>query len=254
MEKKPKSMREKLPGSLLACLKEQGLLAGKEEILYQTAVDMNTAGEYADGYILVAGERLIVAQLPPDKGRVHILKGYGDLAPAEGTDWVFRAFAVSALEGIWVEDCVGCSLLVARLEGEEIPLAALSNFRKRSVFDFARAVEGYARDGEYKPQREELEDYCPRCGRMYPNPNYKVCPHCVNRKSIFLRTLRYFKPYWRSVLIMFLCILATSALNMVWPYLNGTVLYDRVLAKDEGFLRGWEFREGISPWPCCWWS
>ena len=35
---------------------------------------------------------------------------------------------------------------------------------------------------------------------------------------------------------MFLCYFATAALNLVWPYLSGTVLYDRVLAKDESLM------------------
>ena len=33
-----------------------------------------------------------------------------------------------------------------------------------------------------------------------------------------------------------LCYLGTAALNLVWPYLSGTILYDKVLARDEGFL------------------
>ena len=35
---------------------------------------------------------------------------------------------------------------------------------------------------------------------------------------------------------MFICIIATALLNLVWPYLNGTILYDKVLAKDPQFL------------------
>ena len=35
---------------------------------------------------------------------------------------------------------------------------------------------------------------------------------------------------------MILCYLGTAVLNLVWPYLSGTVLYDQVLAKNEAFL------------------
>ena len=35
---------------------------------------------------------------------------------------------------------------------------------------------------------------------------------------------------------MLLAVAATSMLNLVWPYLNGNILYDRVLAQDGGFL------------------
>ena len=71
---------------------------------------------------------------------------------------------------------------------------------------------------------------------MYPDSDRKVCPKCMNKKSIFRRTLGYLKPYKWRILVMFLCYLATAALNIIWPYLNGVVLYDRVLGKDEKFL------------------
>lgn len=35
---------------------------------------------------------------------------------------------------------------------------------------------------------------------------------------------------------MVLCYLGTAALNLVWPYLSGTILYDNVLAQNEEFL------------------
>ncbi|WP_304738220.1 ABC transporter transmembrane domain-containing protein, partial [Dubosiella newyorkensis] len=32
------------------------------------------------------------------------------------------------------------------------------------------------------------------------------------------------------------CYLGTAALNLAWPYLSGTILYDKVLARNEQFL------------------
>ncbi len=36
--------------------------------------------------------------------------------------------------------------------------------------------------------------------------------------------------------ICLLCITASGILNAVYPYLTGTLLYDKVLGKDEAFL------------------
>lgn len=58
----------------------------------------------------------------------------------------------------------------------------------------------------------------------------------MNKSSVFFRTLSYFRPYAASIAGMFICIIATALLNLVWPYLNGTILYDKVLAKDPQFL------------------
>lgn len=53
-----------------------------------------------------------------------------------------------------------------------------------------------------------------------------------------LRIIPYFKPYIPHLTLMVLCYLAIAGLNLVWPYLNGTVLYDKILEKDQAFLKG----------------
>ncbi len=72
---------------------------------------------------------------------------------------------------------------------------------------------------------------------IYPDQERKVCPKCMDKKSILLRVMAYFIPYKKSLyhndIVLYL---GTAALNLIWPYLNGTILYDKVLAKDEEFL------------------
>lgn len=50
------------------------------------------------------------------------------------------------------------------------------------------------------------------------------------------RILKYFKPYIPHMIVMLLCYFAIAVLNLVWPYLNGTVLCDKILGKDSAFL------------------
>ena len=80
------------------------------------------------------------------------------------------------------------------------------------------------------------KECCPKCGMIYPDQERKVCPKCMDKKSILLRVLAYFLPYKSSLIFMMICYLGTALLNLVWPYLSGTVLYDQVLAKNEDFL------------------
>ena len=91
---------------------------------------------------------------------------------------------------------------------------------------------------------KEKDEYCPTCGMMYPDRSRKVCPRCMDRKSIFFRVLGYFKPYRARIVVLFLCYIATAGLNLVWPYLNGTVLYDKVLAKNNEFLARFGIEDG----------
>lgn len=45
-----------------------------------------------------------------------------------------------------------------------------------------------------------------------------------------LRMVKYFKPFIPQIIVLLVCYVAIAALNLVWPYLNGTVLYDQILA------------------------
>ena len=117
-----------------------------------------------------------------------------------------------------------------------------------------------AKDGEKEPEskeerikklkvygvedEKEKDEYCPTCGMMYPDSSRKVCPRCMDRKSIFFRVIGYFKPYRARIAVLFLCYIATAGLNLVWPYLNGTVLYDKVLAKNNEFLAKFGIEDG----------
>ncbi len=80
------------------------------------------------------------------------------------------------------------------------------------------------------------KECCPKCGMIYPDQERKVCPKCMDKKSILLRVVSYFKPYKKYLALMMFCYLGTALLNLVWPYLSGTVLYDQVLARNEDFL------------------
>lgn len=57
-----------------------------------------------------------------------------------------------------------------------------------------------------------------------------------NQVSVMKRCLHYFRPYIGVILLLFLIYLMVGALNLVWPYLNGTILYDKILTKNEAFL------------------
>lgn len=84
------------------------------------------------------------------------------------------------------------------------------------------------------PEREE-EECCPKCGLPYPERGRAVCPRCMEKSTVMLRILAYFKEYRWRVVVMLLCVAASGVLNAIWPYLSGTVLYDKVLGKNGDF-------------------
>ena len=64
-----------------------------------------------------------------------------------------------------------------------------------------------------------------------------------NRKPTHInpmfRIITYFKPYILHLCLILLCYLAIAGLNLAWPYLNGTVLTDKILGRDSEYLTEW---------------
>ena len=75
----------------------------------------------------------------------------------------------------------------------------------------------------------QFERTCPKCGRMYSDPKSRVCEHCVNKKGVMGRLMTYFMVFKKQVIIVLLCLLATTGLSLLTPIVSGTILYDQVI-------------------------
>ena len=71
---------------------------------------------------------------------------------------------------------------------------------------------------------------CPRCGRAFPDPERPVCPHCLDKRSLFLRVLSYLRGYGGLVTVIVVFMVASAALKLATPFLGGRVLFDEALA------------------------
>lgn len=74
---------------------------------------------------------------------------------------------------------------------------------------------------------------CPKCGMPYPERDRRICPHCMDRRSVFMRVLGYFAPFKKQLIIMMIAVLLGTAMSLALPYLSGTLLFDRVLSENE---------------------
>lgn len=244
-----------LPDQVSDLLRQQNI--NEEEIEMSVRTDMNTGCVYADGYLVLTGKELVCFLAPCDPAKIHEFKGYpAGKKKEEKTDWKVTRYRRDALKDVKIERQVACATLIATIDGVERILAAFSNLCLKDAYELSRSFEREAEgaDGEkghgphgHGPKDDE-DEFCPVCGTMYPNKNRKICPKCMDRKSVFFRTIKYFKPYTVSVAVLFLCIFLTALLNLVWPYLSGTVLYDYVLSKNLEFLAplGFEHIEAMT--------
>jgi len=267
--KKGKITFQKIPPEVWVFLREQGI--GRQDILYTAETDLNAEGKFADGYLVLTKDVLGVIQAPVSEGTVHYFRGSfikrggasedeedfegeerasggasamtsgGSLA-ASGEEWTAEFVSLEKLERLWIENCVGCNLLAGRWEGQEHCLLMFTHLQKRQTAKLVRGIEQMKR-GETPDFEQEGEEYCPKCGRMYPDRERKVCPGCMDKRNVFFRVFGYFKPYKVQFVFLMAAVVCTSMLNLVWPYLNGDILYDRVLAKDTSLLASLGLRQ-----------
>lgn len=232
---------QKLPPVLKNLAEERGIT--KEGCLSAVRYDMNFEEKYVDGWLLLTRDRIMVAQSVRDPLYTKQYKGCMEQKEKflGSRTYEIRLLSVAETASMQVLKQVATNVLFYRPEGEEedIRLALCSNMYLVPLRRFAAVFEAVKTGKELTEELlrgEKEEEYCSKCGTMYPDPERKICPRCMNKSSVFFRALSYFKPYAASIAGMFVCIMATALLNLIWPYLNGTILYDKVLARDPAFL------------------
>lgn len=232
---------QKLPPVLKNLAEERGIT--KEGCLSAVRFDMNFEEKYVDGWLLLTRDQIMVAQSVRDPLYTKQYKGCMEQKEKflGSRTYEIRLLSVAETASMQVLKQVATNVLFYRPEGEEddIRLALCSNMYLVPLRRFAAVFEAVKTGKELTEELlrgEKEEEYCSKCGTMYPDPERKICPRCMNKSSVFFRALSYFKPYAASIAGMFVCIMATALLNLIWPYLNGTILYDKVLARDPAFL------------------
>lgn len=236
----------KLPGAVAELLLSNGIK--EEELLALSQTDMNTDCEYTDGFVAVSSSKLAVITSPAVLGGIRSFKGFvskKDVAESYISvrrDWAIKVYDIASVEKLEIKSLVACAVLIGTIGGIEYRLTAFSNMYRKSMHKLSRTFDRlhdpkpeFLKDINKQEEKED-EEYCPICGMMYPDRDRKVCPKCMDRRSIFFRTLSFFRPHAGKIVIMFFCYVLMSLINLAWPYLNGTVLYDRVLAGDDSII------------------
>lgn len=220
----------------------------QQEIIYCAPKDLGQDGEYRDGFVILTRERLYLLEAAGSTGKTRYFRGYDrkreDLMQKE-TEWVIQNTALNDIDRLWIEYQVSTGTLNANIDNCDHFLAAFTNLNKKDMHRLVREFEQIKNPSmDYEPEEENDDECCPKCGRMYPDQTRKICPKCKDRKAIFIRILRYFKPYRLKLILLLCCIVLTAGLNLIWPYLNGIILYDEILQKNESFLLSLGIKDG----------
>ncbi len=237
----------KLPKSFVSIAGKYGV---KEEgIIFAAMADFDMEYRFADTIVALTKEKLLVAAYPyrekTEKGQTveYRFGGYGGWQIEEdaalGAEPALQIFELDRVEEMEVLRQVATGVLMAKIDGVERNLCHFSNTKMGIFLKVCSIFQKLKKAEEITGEDLNVEkgkECCPKCGMIYPDQERKVCPKCMDKKSILFRVLSYFKPYMKYLVIMVLCYIGSAVLNLVWPYLSGTVLYDQVLARNEEFL------------------
>lgn len=241
-----------LPKSFISIAGKYGIR--KEDIVFSAMADFDDEYRFADSIAALTKEKLLLAVYPYKEKAEYSFGGYGGwngsssagdrLITEEPALQIFELKSITKME---VLRQVAAGVLLAEIDGVERNLCHFSNTRMESFLRIC-SLYGKLKEGKEITQ-EDLNvqrgrECCPKCGMIYPDQERKICPKCMDKKSILLRVMSYFKPYKKYLAVMILCYLGTAALNLAWPYLSGTVLYDQVLVRNQDFLRKMHLPEG----------
>ena len=231
------------PDSFKKAIKKAGLEPA--DIIFAAAADMSADYKFASSIAALTKDKLIYAVYPPRENEDSRLGGYPAWVydpRSEADDREEPGLTVYELEKIKSIDVIreiASGVLYIETETEEKMICRFSNTKMEAFLRLSKIFDKQKKGEELKEEDLDVKrgkECCPKCGLIYPDQERKVCPKCMDRKSIMLRMLSYFKKYSFKIVIMMLCFLGTAGLNLVWPYLSGTVVYDKVLGQNEEFL------------------
>ena len=228
-----------LPGSFVKVLEKYGI--GKKQVIFAAMADLDEEFRFADTIVALTEKKLIIARYPYVEKREFRLGGYDSWAVQESTlaEPAVLFYDLEDVEELSVLRQVSTGVFMGKIKGAEQYLCQFSNTKMEAFMRIGRLLEKMKEKEEITEEDLDVKkgkECCPKCGMIYPDQERKVCPKCMDKKSILLRVVSYFKPYKKMLAVLILCYFATAGMNLVWPYLSGTVLYDKVLAKNEAFL------------------
>ena len=231
----------KLPDSFLKVIKKYNI--SEDDIIFTAIADLDMEYRFADSIVALTKKQLLFAAYPWREKAEYRFGGYAGWQIEEDAvrleEPALQIFELSKVEKLEVIRQIGTGVLMAEIDGIDRNLCHFSNTRLETFLRLDRLLGKIKKGEEIKTEDLDVKrgkECCPKCGMLYPDQERKVCPKCMDKKSILFRVLSYFKPYKLTLAVMVFCYLGTAVLDLVWPYLSGTILYDRVLARNEAFL------------------
>lgn len=145
---------------------------------------------------------------------------------------VLRQVPIDQIDDARIDRGVGGGALMVRIADGPLVLARFS-VSLYSKFGYAVTVLNALAKGEPVPlpSERDMPKSCPSCGRPLAEGT-SVCPSCIDRGKVIRRLALFARPYTGRLIIGCLVLLASTALQLVPPYIT-KILVDKVLVSHH---------------------
>lgn len=207
------------------------------EIIFCCYADLTADASFGSTWVILTKDSLYVMKGDASV-MVRTFSGYPNIKASEPDAMNFNTeiYSFHDISEIFViNQTVGGVLCLKDKDEDEKALCFFSSKYNVSMQQCSKICAKLIKNEEiteHDLRDDENERYCPKCGAMYPDPARKVCPNCLDKRSVIMRFMSFCKPYRARLIIASVCVVLSSVITLMTPYLNGTVLFDNILSKN----------------------
>lgn len=254
---------DKLTPAAIAAISDAGLSV--DDMTVAVRMDLDLDGNFGEAWLVYEKGKRIIHRLCADPDSIPQQKhkhsrdydDFGKVPDAEFVKYV-DAFSMDYNSDLTVDTCMSSNRLLVfehtslrpempeKLEKEERDRIAeewnrdattrikafCTNSKRQKLFAFCEIVDKFLRGQDITEDDQIFEQFnakCPKCGQVYENQYRRVCTHCQQKGAIIKRLLEFLIPYKFQALTVIFCMLASSAISLISPIINGQILYDNVI-------------------------
>ncbi len=214
------SIRRPLPHLIDKTLERLGIK--HDDIVVATDTDLQISGEYADSWLVVTNDRVIVFLVDEETEEALILK----------------EMSMGDIETVRTDTRVGSGFLEVKIGGVFEELVRFSNKNADKFAKITILMKSLAEGRQVQTDigEEEVKGRCEKCGVRLPDRHMKVCPKCMKRGAVFLRFLSRTRYYWPHMMFAMVLVITSILISLV-PAQLMAVLLDNILGDKE--LKPW---------------
>ena len=224
----------KIPEIPLQYLKNRGVDTDSALVALQT--DRSHDGMPREAYAFLFEDRIEVLEgvtaIIPEKPASGRYRG----AMPDFRETRYEIFPLAEISDIFADTFISGVRLSAKLAGRGmVTLLISSNLEKDAVYDFKKAAEELKKHGNLDNFKvKDRDNHCPKCGTIYPDPQRKICPKCMEKRKLLFRMGIFFKRYKFQIIAVILIMALMAVLGVGSTYLGSAFFYDNVLDKSAG--------------------